>query len=51
VACVLRLGEVLVAQGRLADARSAFRQAVEVAEQGSFGWCADLARERLTAVE
>lgn len=46
---LLRIGEVLTAQGRPADARTAFRWAIQAAEDGSFGWCADLARERLAA--
>jgi tetratricopeptide (TPR) repeat protein len=47
---VLRLGEVLAAQGRDEDARVALERAVWAAEQGSFGWAASLARHRLAAL-
>lgn len=45
-----RLGEVLAAQGQGADARTAFRSAIEAAEAGSFGWCAAMSRDRMAKV-
>jgi tetratricopeptide (TPR) repeat protein len=48
---LLRLGEVLRAQGRPDAAGSALRMAEEAAERGSYGWCADAARERLAEID
>lgn len=47
----LRLGEVLRAQGRPDAASSALRLAEVAAGQGSYGWCANKARERLAELD
>ena len=47
----LRLGEVLRAQGRPEAASSALRLAEVAAGQGSHGWCANKARERLAELD